>query len=98
MVRGPRMQLRPTTAAPACSAWRQASAGLGSSRSVPSRWTAKVTTAGRPAARIASRASSASPSQLNVSAMIMSAPASAAHATCSSNAALASPAAGARAR
>ena len=95
MVRGPRMQLRPTTLAPACSAWRQASSGLSPSRSVPSRCTAKVTTAGRPAARITSRASSASPSQLNVSAMIMSAPASAAHVTCSSNAARTSGTAGA---
>jgi len=84
------MQLRPTTVAPACSACRQASSGLGTSRIVPSRWTANVTTAGRPAARIASSARSASPSQLNVSAMTKSAPASAAQATCSSKASRAS--------
>jgi len=80
--------------APACSAWRQASSGLTPSRIAPSRCTANVTTAGRPAARIASSACSASPSQLNVSAMTKSAPASAAQATCSSNASRASRAAG----
>ena len=43
-------------------------------------------TAGRPAARMVSRASSASPAQLKVSAMMKSTPASAAQPTCSSNA------------
>ncbi len=87
MVSGPRMQLRPTTSAPACSARAHASAGLVTSRSVPSRWTANVMTAGRPAARMVSRASSASPAQLKVSAMMKSTPASAAQLTCSENAA-----------
>ena len=80
------MQLRPTTLAPACSARRHASCGLIPSRRSPSRWIANVMTAGRPAARMTSRASSASPTQLKVSAMTKSTPASAAQLTCSSNA------------
>jgi hypothetical protein len=70
----------------ACPARRHASAGLISSRDVPSLCTAKVTTAGRPALRMVSRASSASPTQLKVSAMTKSTPASAAQLTCSANA------------
>ena len=42
MVSGPRMQFSPTTSAPACSAIRHACAGSATSRSVPSRCTAKV--------------------------------------------------------
>jgi hypothetical protein len=55
------------------------------SRVVPSKWAVGVMTAVSPASLMTDVASSASPSQENVSPITKSAPASAAHATCSSN-------------
>jgi hypothetical protein len=79
------MQFRPTTAAPASARRLQASAGDQPSRVSGSWWIASVTTASRPAARMTSVASSASPANWKVSAMTKSTSASAAHPTCSSN-------------
>src|SRR6266567_2589495 len=65
---------------------RHGLANRGQPRQEPALCTAKVTTAGRPAGRMACRASSASPAQLKVSSMTKSTSASAAQLTCSSNA------------
>ena len=85
IVRGPRMQLSPTTAAPASSRRRHASSGVQPSRVSGARWTASVMTAGSPVSRITSSAISASSPQENVSPMTKSTPASTAQPTCSSN-------------
>ena len=60
IVRGPRMQLKPTTSAPACSSRVHASAGARPSRVNGSWWMQMVTTAERSAALIASSAIRAS--------------------------------------
>ena len=82
---GPRVQLRPTTSAPASCSARHVSAAERPSRIVPSRCMASVITAGIPACLMTSVASSASASQEKVSPTMKSTPACTAHCTCSSN-------------
>ncbi len=85
IVCGPRMQFRPTTAAPASSSRRHASSGVQPSRVSGARWTASVITAGSPVSAITSSAICASAPQENVSPMMKSTPASTAQPTCSEN-------------
>ncbi len=69
MVRGPRMQLRPTTSAPASASILQQSSGVMPSRVTGSRWMVIVTAARNPAALMISSASFASAPYENVSAI-----------------------------
>ena len=58
MVHGPRLQLSPTTSAPAPAKRLQASSGVRPSRVTGARWKVSVMTAGSPVARMTSRATS----------------------------------------